>query len=79
MVNELYKVLAIPSESIARAIAYAIEQPADVDVNEIVIPADGAGFLSHPSSFAGAPSRMLPRPRFARSGGYREESAGGGG
>ena len=37
MVNELYKVLAIPSESIARAIAYAIEQPADVDINEIVI------------------------------------------
>src|SRR6516164_4557983 len=37
VVNELYKVLAIPSESIARAIAYAIEQPADVDINEIVI------------------------------------------
>lgn len=28
---------ALPSETIARAIAYAIEQPADVDVNEIVI------------------------------------------
>jgi NADP-dependent 3-hydroxy acid dehydrogenase YdfG len=37
MVNELYKVLAIPPESIARAVAYAIEQPADVDVNEIVV------------------------------------------
>jgi len=28
---------ALPPEAIARAIAYAIEQPADVDVNEIVI------------------------------------------
>lgn len=28
---------AMPPEAIARAIAYAIEQPADVDVNEIVI------------------------------------------
>jgi NADP-dependent 3-hydroxy acid dehydrogenase YdfG len=37
MVNELYKVLAIPAESIARAIAYAIEQPADVDINEIIV------------------------------------------
>ncbi len=27
----------IPADSIARAIAYAIEQPADVDVNEIVV------------------------------------------
>ena len=37
MVNELYKALAIPAESIARAVAYAIEQPADVDINEIEI------------------------------------------
>src|SRR3989442_9015660 len=29
--------LAIPPAAIARAIAFAIEQPADVDVNEIVI------------------------------------------
>ncbi len=29
--------IAIPSESVARAIAYAIEQPADVDINEIVL------------------------------------------
>jgi len=29
--------IAIPPDAIARAIAYAIEQPADVDVNEIVI------------------------------------------
>lgn len=32
-----YKAQAIAPESIARAIAYAIEQPADVDVNEIVV------------------------------------------
>lgn len=35
-VNEFYKI-AIPAASVARAIAFAIEQPADVDVNEIVI------------------------------------------
>ena len=35
-VKEFYK-QAIPADSIARAIAYAIEQPHDVDVNEIVI------------------------------------------
>ena len=28
---------ALPPDAIARAIAFAIEQPADVDVNEIVI------------------------------------------
>lgn len=36
-VKELYKTLAIPADSIARAIAYAIEQPEDVDINEIVV------------------------------------------
>jgi NADP-dependent 3-hydroxy acid dehydrogenase YdfG len=34
--GELYK-QAIPADSVARAIAYAIEQPADVDINEIVL------------------------------------------
>ena len=34
--REFYK-MAIPADSVARAIAYAIEQPAEVDVNEIVI------------------------------------------
>ncbi len=29
--------IAIPADSVARAIAYAIEQPAEVDVNEIVL------------------------------------------
>ena len=29
--------IAVPADSVARAIAYAIEQPAEVDVNEIVI------------------------------------------
>jgi NADP-dependent 3-hydroxy acid dehydrogenase YdfG len=36
VVTEFYK-QAIPAESVARAIAYAIEQPADVDINEIVL------------------------------------------
>lgn len=35
-VTEFYR-QAIPAESVARAIAYAIEQPADVDINEVVL------------------------------------------
>ena len=35
-VTDFYK-QAIPADSAARAIAYAIEQPADVDINEIVL------------------------------------------
>ncbi|WP_445245096.1 SDR family oxidoreductase [Microcoleus sp. OTE_8_concoct_300] len=35
-VNQFYS-LAMDADAIARAIAYAIEQPADVDVNEIMI------------------------------------------
>jgi NADP-dependent 3-hydroxy acid dehydrogenase YdfG len=35
-VNEFYK-HAIPADTIARAIAFAIEQPGDVDINEIII------------------------------------------
>lgn len=35
-VQDFYK-MAIPADSVARAIAYAIEQPADVDINEIVL------------------------------------------
>lgn len=34
---ELFRVNLLPGEAIARAIAYAIEQPGDVDVNEIVV------------------------------------------
>jgi len=36
IINRMDK-MAIPPDAIARAIAFAIEQPADVDVNEIVI------------------------------------------
>ena len=36
-INDQMNKMAIPSVAIARAIAFAIEQPADVDVNEIVI------------------------------------------
>ncbi|MNS01978.1 putative oxidoreductase [compost metagenome] len=35
-VNEFYK-QAIPADSVARAIAYAIEQPAEVDISEVVL------------------------------------------
>lgn len=34
--HELYKEIAIPADSFARAVAYAIGQPDDVDVNEIL-------------------------------------------
>jgi len=34
--NDFYQI-AIPADSVARAIAYAIEQPADVDINEIIL------------------------------------------
>ena len=34
--REFYK-MAIPADSIARAIVYAIEQPADVEIGEVVI------------------------------------------
>lgn len=34
---ETYRKQAIPAEAIGRAVWYAIEQPADVDVNEIVV------------------------------------------
>lgn len=36
-VMEFYEKIEIPADSVARAIAYAIEQPSDVDVNEIVL------------------------------------------
>jgi NADP-dependent 3-hydroxy acid dehydrogenase YdfG len=35
-VNDLRKT-AIPADAIARAVAFAIEQPADIDVNEIIV------------------------------------------
>jgi len=37
MVLELYAKTAVPAETIARAIAYAMGEPAEIDVNEIVI------------------------------------------
>lgn len=35
-IKEFYKI-AIPAAAVARAIAFAIEQPADVDINEIIM------------------------------------------
>ena len=34
---EDFRAVALPADSIARAIAFAIEQPGDVDVNEIIV------------------------------------------
>ena len=34
---QAYRRVAIPADAIARAMAYAIDQPADVDVNEIIV------------------------------------------
>lgn len=36
-VRAFYEANQIPADAVARAIAYAIGQPADVDVNEIVL------------------------------------------
>jgi len=36
-VNAFYEANQIPADSVARAIMYAIEQPANVDINEIVL------------------------------------------
>ena len=35
-INKLYAEVAIPADSFARAVAFAISQPEDVDINEIV-------------------------------------------
>jgi len=36
-IQEFYRKQEIPADSLARAIAFAIEQPADVDINEILL------------------------------------------
>ncbi|AKV04477.1 Short-chain dehydrogenase/reductase SDR [Labilithrix luteola] len=36
-IKEFYRQQAIPADSVARAIAFAIEQPGDVDINEILL------------------------------------------
>ena len=36
-IKAFYRQQAIPADAVARAIAYAIEQPADVDINEILL------------------------------------------
>ena len=35
--RKFYKEIAIPADSLARAVAFAISQPEDVDVNEILL------------------------------------------
>jgi len=36
-VADLYKKIAIPADSVVRAVLYAIEQPADVEIDEVVL------------------------------------------
>jgi NADP-dependent 3-hydroxy acid dehydrogenase YdfG len=36
-VKDLYEKIAIPADSVARAVLYAIEQPADVEIDEVVL------------------------------------------
>lgn len=36
-VKDLYKKIAIPADSVAHAILYAMEQPADVEIDEVVL------------------------------------------
>src|ERR1019366_4251383 len=35
-IRKFYQQVAIPADSFARAVAFAMEQPADVDINEIL-------------------------------------------
>jgi NADP-dependent 3-hydroxy acid dehydrogenase YdfG len=35
-INKLYDDVAIPADSFARAVAFAMSQPEDVDINEIL-------------------------------------------
>lgn len=37
LVGEFYRADQIPPDSVARAIAHTIEQPQDMDINEIVL------------------------------------------
>ena len=39
-----FRKIAIPAEAIARAIAYAVEQPADVDVSELIVRPTGSPY-----------------------------------
>ena len=35
--KQLYEKVGMPADSVARAIQYAIEQPADVEIDEVVL------------------------------------------
>lgn len=36
-IKEFYRQMAIPADAVARTIAFAIEQPVDVDINEVLL------------------------------------------
>ena len=50
---ETYRTIAIPADTIARAIAFAIEQPAEVDANEMLIRPTSQPGRDHLSSDQG--------------------------
>jgi NADP-dependent 3-hydroxy acid dehydrogenase YdfG len=43
-VNKLYHDVAIPADSFARAVAFAMSQPEDVDINEILFRPTGQAY-----------------------------------
>lgn len=75
-----FRRIAIPAEAIARAIAYAIDQPADVDVSELVVRPTASPYRGrrHAPSYRQHPGRCLPgRVRLAdlRLAGSRRQRA----
>lgn len=70
--------IAIPPEVIARAIAFAIEQPANVDVSEIVIrPTGKVNRTSRGELLRNAELRFRLKPHCVRSGGGMWRARGG--
>ena len=65
-VRSFYQIYQITPDSVARAIAFAIDQPADVDINEIVLRPTAQDFSQYPSAhlltgFAGAVTSLRNR------------------
>jgi NADP-dependent 3-hydroxy acid dehydrogenase YdfG len=47
-IHKFYDEVAIPAESFARAVAFAMSQPEDVDVNEILFRTTHQELYAHP-------------------------------
>ena len=57
--------MAVDASAVARAIAYAIEQPKDVDTNEIILRPPRPSRRTETFDENGAGSLRTARPRFA--------------